>query len=512
MHLPICRKVTTRELMVQFSRKIGRLAPAGLNEKPTRQSAGAFSLRSLYTTPMSMRGILVAVACAVGMGGCSCQGSDITGTPDSATDTAPDLGHEEEPLPECWDLDEDGHQDEVCGGDDCNDSDPTVHPGADDVCLDGVDRDCDGIVDGPMLLGSVVQLARHPGDGHGAGLHHGTLAWTGSEHVVSYTRWESSSTGGGIVDSYLSRLDRDGRLTMNGVWLWNRITSQFAWSGRELGFVDANIPSSPGLRFQRVALSGSVMTDPLLVSFDGNHGNITWTGEDYVLFWRNCLGSDDICYGRLDAGGMVTHEGIPITDHAGDGGGDSLAGMTILWNGSATGLAWQESVDGVEGHEEVIFASVPHDHTRLVTKKRITYSASLNRWPALAWTESEYGIVWDVHGEETGIMFARVDTDGDLVDEPRSLADAGIGPSISWTGSEFGVGYGSETEPDGQISLIIISASGTTEEGAVTIPLASSKYSEDAQQVWTGSEFALVWTDIRDETMEVLFQRIGLCE
>jgi alpha-tubulin suppressor-like RCC1 family protein len=44
------------------------------------------------------------------------------------------------------DADGDGHLPPVCGGDDCDDSDPTTYPGAYDVC-DGADNDCDGIAD-----------------------------------------------------------------------------------------------------------------------------------------------------------------------------------------------------------------------------------------------------------------------------------------------------------------------------------------------------------------------------
>jgi uncharacterized protein (TIGR03382 family) len=45
---------------------------------------------------------------------------------------------------DCADSDQDGHLDAACGGDDCNDSDDAIYPGAEDVCDDGIDQDCSG--------------------------------------------------------------------------------------------------------------------------------------------------------------------------------------------------------------------------------------------------------------------------------------------------------------------------------------------------------------------------------
>ena len=44
----------------------------------------------------------------------------------------------------CVDADGDGYEDAACGGNDCDDSDPGVYPGAPEVCGDGIDQDCDG--------------------------------------------------------------------------------------------------------------------------------------------------------------------------------------------------------------------------------------------------------------------------------------------------------------------------------------------------------------------------------
>jgi putative metal-binding protein len=46
--------------------------------------------------------------------------------------------------PPCVDADGDGY---CASQGDCNDADPTVHPGAAEVCNDGKDNDCNGLVD-----------------------------------------------------------------------------------------------------------------------------------------------------------------------------------------------------------------------------------------------------------------------------------------------------------------------------------------------------------------------------
>ncbi|MFP4597422.1 MAG: MopE-related protein [Persicimonas sp.] len=72
-------------------------------------------------------------------------GPDNSPDADPQPDTGPAGGSDAEPdtTPDCPDRDGDGFADQACGGQDCDDTDAMVYPGAPEVCSDK-DNDCDG--------------------------------------------------------------------------------------------------------------------------------------------------------------------------------------------------------------------------------------------------------------------------------------------------------------------------------------------------------------------------------
>lgn len=104
------------------------------------------------------------------------------------------------------DADDDGHDDALCGGDDCDDADATAFLGATEACDDGADDDCDG--DADAADSDCVQDTGDTGDtadsGEGDSGADTDEADSGDEPPTS--RCDGCTTGAGSPGSFLAAL------------------------------------------------------------------------------------------------------------------------------------------------------------------------------------------------------------------------------------------------------------------------------------------------------------------
>jgi hypothetical protein len=251
------------------------------------------------------------------------------------------------------DLDGDGHYGPLPGtdpgapgscGDDCDDTDPRAFPGNKEVC-DGVDNDCDGIIDNGAsyvaTLGSEFQLSK-PGfdwaepDAFRRGAAKGSVGLLAS--------YDASLSG--QLTPFMQPLDATGKpqtdpFVLTGtdaagsgsaiVWTGDRYG--VAWSDRRDGnfeiyfaLLDANAKKmAPG--DERITISNGFSIYP----------SIVWTGQEFVIVWQEERTNGDFKLQgqRLDLDGRLIGNIATLTSGSADDQGPALAnGKTEL------GLVW----------------------------------------------------------------------------------------------------------------------------------------------------------------------------
>jgi formylglycine-generating enzyme required for sulfatase activity len=219
------------------------------------------------------------------------------------------------------DYDGDGYAKVVDGAmatTDCNDGDASIHPGADEVCADGIDNDCDGLVDAndPDCWATSPGMALIPsgcfnmGDAFSEGyswelpVHNVciTSSFYMDVNLVTNAEYAACVSGGwctapGNASSY-SRASYYGNPTYNNFPViyvnWTQATAYCTWSGKRL-------PTEAQWEYAaRGGLSGKRYPwgDTATACVDGNF--------DYCIGDTSAVGSYPANgYGLYDVGGNV---------------------------------------------------------------------------------------------------------------------------------------------------------------------------------------------------------------
>jgi hypothetical protein len=184
------------------------------------------------------------------------------------------------------DADKDGYGDALCPGttgNDCDDTQPTVHPTAKEVC-DGMDNDCNGkgdIEDGLPLSGA------EPAS------YYSSIYVGASMYEKLYANWVESMNSYYLVSGLrLQRLNRDG--TINGSTVTLTTGKPIAGGSPAYGVLGASVGETVGMLYTIGAPSDSQFS---IIGRGGD--NIV---DSWVTAWSLYIASDVANY----AGGFVT--------------------------------------------------------------------------------------------------------------------------------------------------------------------------------------------------------------
>ncbi len=403
------------------------------------------------------------------------------------------------------DLDGDGHVaalvDGVECGDDCDDSDPDIHTGAFEVCSDGVDQDCDGMVDERLNPYGEVRITEAEGDSILP-----NMVWTGSEFGIV---WYDERIEG--CDTFFTRVNTSGEKLIEDVTIAslpcrypNILSPSMTWTGSEFVIAWDHVTSDPhfptGIYFARVADSGepSAEVELLETSAGPIKGQvaITWTGSEFGLVYTY----GDVFFERLSPEGVIVGDTVVIET------GSSAGHPSIAWTGSLFGVVWNEW-----GTKMAILDPLGN---RMADWWRREESPDI--WhPDIVASDIGFGVASE---DGPWFDFWSTDSEGSVIGFFHTWRVANdrvtMRPSICWTDSEFGLAWqGKEYVVEDSVFEIFMSLV-SVEGDALGVEHRISFHdgrSEEPVVEWTGSEFGVAWQDDRDGDFEIYFTRVAIC-
>lgn len=362
--------------------------------------------------------------------------------------------------PRTLDLDGDGHHIPLVGfapgapgscGDDCDDTDPAAHPGAAEVC-DGVDNDCNGIVDDgaryvPGPFGSELRVSA-PDDDYA----------------------ESSS------------LARGGNDLTLGVYLATKY-------GQVQPFV-LTLDDAGGARSPAKVL-GSMPAA-------GGSATIAWTGDRYGVAWSDRRdGNYEIYFAAFDGNGnkvMPGDERITISD------GFSLY-PSLVWTGESFIVIWQEEAGNTQGWR-LQAQKIGLDGRLLGDIVTLTPSASFEQAPSAVATRTEIGVAW-VRGDGASqrVFFGTWDFDLKPKTAMRDISGAAGGRNavLASVKNAYVAAWYTPAATTRAVFATSIAPDGEVLVGPVRVSDGASGQSRDPALLSLGDRVLLVWADDRDK-------------
>jgi len=208
----------------------------------------------------------------------------------------------------------------ACGGQDCDDADPSVHPGAAEVC-DGKDNNCNGAIDEGLplsVLGAPVQIA--PTMTH---TQMGSLVFGGGGYGIAYTAGNTSFN----TQGYFGLIDPTGQFTAGPSLVSDINADSYGgsvdFSGSSFVSVWSDARQSANYEIYATRFDPKAQkleADQRITNASGFsvRPQVRFTGSDYVTVWEDHRyedsgGGDAILGHRLSTDGQAAGDEVRLT-------------------------------------------------------------------------------------------------------------------------------------------------------------------------------------------------------
>lgn len=373
-------------------------------------------------------------------------------------------------VPRTSDLDGDGFRGPLPGfaaaepegcGSDCDDRSASSFPGGVEIC-DGVDNDCDGIIDnGQFYLASVDPSS--------------TLVPVPSAPFVTSGRRDLAFQGKGFAISY-----------------WGR-------DGVQQAYLRAFDSSGAELFSERRITSANASTFGASLAFDG---------RDLAAAWSDARidGNYEVYFTRFDGVGEKLGPDVRVTTAP-----DFSIHPRLLFDQGRYVVVWDDRREEVNFGPTKVFAQIlAVDGT--LTGSAVELTAENAEFPVLAATERRFGLAYtgDVEGG-TGVRFRLLDKElGPLGDSVALSGAGGKGPNVVALSDGFLVTWETTDglSPGPSIVGAIVSEVGTVRVGPIPLTLGAT-FARTHHTLSFGDRALLVWADDYDGNYEIYGKVIG---
>ena len=400
-------------------------------------------------------------------------------------------------------------------GDDCDDHNPAVHPGATEIC-NGIDDNCNGAIDEGAAYMPSFSDVRITSDAYPS--NRGNVAWSPVSETWGATYWDY---GTGSADIYFTQLDPLGSPTGERKLLTlepgDAYGTSILWDGREYAVLwQDRRDGDYELYFNRLTPDGEKLASDYRVTYAAGWSinySLRWSGHEYVVAWQDGRHESEIpdnfeiYMTFLDGEGFEIGDDIRLTNDPA-----SSEGPSIALGGDEVGVAF---VDNRTGMQQVWFMTTDLMGRVRMPAEQLSVGSRRATNPVVAWADGGFVVVWqdEPSEEDRDIAAARVPRmPAGPVEGPLRLvfgAQWSRAPALLANGDRVVVVYSDDRGAgyDLYMGLFDPSLTRLTEDVQVTTAPGDSMFAGLARG---GTSIGVLFEDQRDGNWEVYFTRL-LC-
>ncbi len=308
-------------------------------------------------------------------------------------------------------------------GNDCDDTNPDAHPGGIEVC-DGVDNDCDGIIDnGAIYLPGATEVRV---SGPVAPAEPAGLAYSGQSYAGAYT---GTSNGFNV---YLSTLTETGAvITPPGEVTYTLVNADaeggnLQWIGDRYGVVwQDRRTGSYNIFFSTSDGTGRKEIPDVQLTFQSGFSvnpYVAWNGQNFIVVWEDDRDGPWNVFAQLvGADGAVVGGNVELTTGDASFGNES---PVVAPGVGGVGVTWSF---GDSLTHFVNFQVFSEDmQTQITQPINVTDGSTDAVYPVLVWNKDRYVVAWyDTSASPAGIYAATFGPDGTPMAPPQPISQPG---------------------------------------------------------------------------------------